>query len=202
MGVLLVAGARPRHLAVADPARHRRRRRRVPARRAEAVPARPARRLPRPRRATSSGRPTTSTSPRSPSARAGFAGKGLFKGTQTNLSYVPEQHTDFIFTVVGEELGFVGSALLLALFARGRVAHLASSGPGQGPLRHAGLRRRPAMLVFQIFENVGHDHGHHADHRHPPALPVLRRLGHPRRPSPPSASSSTSTCAASHDPPN
>jgi rod shape determining protein RodA len=37
----------------------------------------------------------------------GVAGKGLFKGTQTNLSYVPEQHTDFIFTAVGEQLGLV-----------------------------------------------------------------------------------------------
>jgi rod shape determining protein RodA len=37
----------------------------------------------------------------------GFLGKGYLKGTQTNLDYVPEQHTDFIFTVVGEELGFL-----------------------------------------------------------------------------------------------
>ncbi|MEO7430284.1 MAG: FtsW/RodA/SpoVE family cell cycle protein, partial [Acidimicrobiales bacterium] len=42
-------------------------------------------------------------------------GAGLFQGTQTRLDIVPEQHTDFIFTAVGEELGFVGSATLLAL---------------------------------------------------------------------------------------
>src|SRR5436305_9753493 len=47
----------------------------------------------------------------------GVLGKGLFKGPQTNLAYVPEQHTDFIFTAVGEQVGLVGSAALLALFA-------------------------------------------------------------------------------------
>ena len=39
----------------------------------------------------------------------GVLGKGLFEGTQTRLDIVPEQHTDFIFTAVGEELGFVGA---------------------------------------------------------------------------------------------
>lgn len=43
-------------------------------------------------------------------------GKGLFHGTQNILLFIPEQHTDFIFTVVAEETGFVGSALLLAAY--------------------------------------------------------------------------------------
>ena len=47
----------------------------------------------------------------------GLTGRGYLHGTQTNLDFVPEQHTDFIFTVVGEEFGFVGSVGLLALFA-------------------------------------------------------------------------------------
>ncbi|HEX5615930.1 MAG TPA: FtsW/RodA/SpoVE family cell cycle protein, partial [Acidimicrobiia bacterium] len=47
----------------------------------------------------------------------GVTGAGLFNGTQTRLSNVPEQHTDFIFSVVGEELGFAGGATLLALYA-------------------------------------------------------------------------------------
>jgi rod shape determining protein RodA len=85
----------------------------------------------------------------------GFAGKGLFQGTQTNLSYVPEQSTDFIFTVVGEELGFVGSSLLLALFAiivwrTWRTASLAKD--LYGTLVCVGVL---AMFVFQIFENAG-----------------------------------------------
>ena len=85
----------------------------------------------------------------------GFTGRGLFNGSQTNLSYVPEQSTDFIFTVVGEELGFVGSALLLALFAvivwrTWRTAALAKD--LYGTLVCVGVL---AMLVFQIFENAG-----------------------------------------------
>jgi rod shape determining protein RodA len=85
----------------------------------------------------------------------GFAGKGLFKGTQTNLSFVPEQRTDFIFTAVGEQLGFVGSALLLLLFAFvvwrcWRAAMLARD--RAGTLICVGVM---ALLVFQVFENVG-----------------------------------------------
>jgi len=85
----------------------------------------------------------------------GLFGKGLFKGTQTNLSFVPEQQTDFIFTVVGEELGFVGAFTLLALFAvvvwrTWRTATLARD--LFGTLLCVGVL---AMFVFQIFENVG-----------------------------------------------
>ena len=85
----------------------------------------------------------------------GVFGKGLFRGSQTNLSYVPEQNTDFIFTVVGEELGLAGSALLLALFAivvwrTWRSASLAKD--LSGTLMCVGIM---SMLVFQIFENVG-----------------------------------------------
>ena len=45
----------------------------------------------------------------------GFSGKGLFQGTQVQNGYVPAHHTDFIFSVSGEELGFIGTILLLAL---------------------------------------------------------------------------------------
>jgi rod shape determining protein RodA len=85
----------------------------------------------------------------------GIAGKGLFRGTQTNLSYVPEQHTDFIFTAVGEQLGLAGSGALLAVFAlvawrTWRSAALAKD--VAGTLICVGVL---AMLTFQIFENVG-----------------------------------------------
>jgi rod shape determining protein RodA len=46
-----------------------------------------------------------------------FTGKGFLKGTQRGLNFIPEQHTDFIFTVVGEETGFVGAAGLVLLYA-------------------------------------------------------------------------------------
>ncbi len=88
-------------------------------------------------------------------ANGGLLGKGLFNGTQTKLSYVPEQHTDFIFTVVGEELGLAGSAFVLALFAvvvwrTWRAAALAKD--VYGTIVCVGVL---GMLVFQIFENVG-----------------------------------------------
>ena len=85
----------------------------------------------------------------------GLTGSGLFEGTQTKLSYVPEQHTDFIFSVVGEELGFVGGATLIALFGLlvwriWRIALLASD--FFGTLLCVGIL---AMFAFQVFENVG-----------------------------------------------
>jgi rod shape determining protein RodA len=85
----------------------------------------------------------------------GFFGRGIFNGSQTNLSYVPEQHTDFIFTAVGEELGFVGAGTLLALFAIiiwriFRAAQL--SRDLLGTLLCVGVM---ALLGFQVFENVG-----------------------------------------------
>jgi rod shape determining protein RodA len=46
----------------------------------------------------------------------GFAGKGLLKGTQTRYDFVPEQRTDFIFCTIGEGFGFIGTALLLAIY--------------------------------------------------------------------------------------
>lgn len=47
----------------------------------------------------------------------GFLGNGIFSGLQSQLNFLPAQHTDFIFSVVGEELGFVGTILLLGLYA-------------------------------------------------------------------------------------
>ena len=85
----------------------------------------------------------------------GFAGSGLFKGPQTRLGFVPEQQTDFIFTAVGEELGFVGGATLLALFAivlwrTWRTAQLAAD--LYGTLVCTGVL---AIFAFQMFENIG-----------------------------------------------
>ncbi len=85
----------------------------------------------------------------------GLLGKGIFEGTQTKLSYVPEQHTDFIFSVVGEETGLLGSALLLGLFGvvmwrTWRAAVQAND--SVGTLICVGVL---AMLCFQMFENVG-----------------------------------------------
>jgi rod shape determining protein RodA len=85
----------------------------------------------------------------------GTFGKGIGKGSQTNLSYVPEQPTDFIFSAVGEQVGFVGSAVLLMLFAlviwrTWRAAAL--SRDLVGTLICVGVL---AMITFQVFENIG-----------------------------------------------
>jgi len=82
-------------------------------------------------------------------------GTGLFEGTQTRLDIVPEQHTDFIFTALGEELGFAGGATLLALLSIiawriWRTAQLARD--PLGTLICVGVL---SMFVFQVFENVG-----------------------------------------------
>jgi rod shape determining protein RodA len=88
-------------------------------------------------------------------SNGGVTGQGLGKGTQTNLSYVPEQRTDFIFTAVGEQLGLAGSVLLLLLFAMviwrtWRAAALARD--LVGTLICVGVL---AMIAFQAFENIG-----------------------------------------------
>jgi rod shape determining protein RodA len=84
-----------------------------------------------------------------------ISGQGLFKGTQTGLGFVPEQHTDFIFTVVGEELGLIGGSVLLGLLTIilwrvWRTAQLARDEFGM--LVCVGVL---AMLTFQMFENIG-----------------------------------------------
>lgn len=85
----------------------------------------------------------------------GFTGKGLFAGTQTNLQFIPEQPTDFIFTAIGEQLGFIGGIAVLALYviivwrvfaaalgARDRFSHLVAVGVA-------------ALVFFHVFVNVG-----------------------------------------------
>jgi rod shape determining protein RodA len=85
----------------------------------------------------------------------GWLGTGVFQGTQTRLDIVPEQHTDFIFTALGEELGFVGAGSLLALLSIiawrvWRTAQLARD--PLGTLICVGVL---SMFVFQVFENIG-----------------------------------------------
>jgi rod shape determining protein RodA len=85
----------------------------------------------------------------------GVGGKGLFNGEQTGGHFVPEQQTDFIFTVAGEELGFVGAATIVLLLAvvlwRGlRIA--AQAADPFGALVASGI---VCWLAFQSFENIG-----------------------------------------------
>jgi rod shape determining protein RodA len=85
----------------------------------------------------------------------GLIGTGLFNGPQTNGRFVPEQQTDFIFTVAGEELGFLGSSaiilLLLTILMRAFGIARRSTDP-YGTLVCTGVI---AWFAFQIFENIG-----------------------------------------------
>jgi rod shape determining protein RodA len=88
-------------------------------------------------------------------ASGGLTGAGLFDGLQTKNGFVPEQHTDFIFTVVGEELGFLGGATLIGLYGvlvwrLWRTARLSSD--FFGTLLAVGVL---GIFAFQVFENIG-----------------------------------------------
>jgi rod shape determining protein RodA len=85
----------------------------------------------------------------------GKSGRGSDEATQTKLDFLPEHHTDFVFSVVGEEFGFVGAALVLSLFALliwRSLRILTMSKNLYGALIAGGIT---AMLMFQIFVNVG-----------------------------------------------
>jgi rod shape determining protein RodA len=84
----------------------------------------------------------------------GKTGRGD-EATQTRLDFLPEHHTDFVFSVVGEEFGFVGAALVLSLFALliwRALRTLTMAKNFYGVLVAAGIT---AMLMFQVFVNVG-----------------------------------------------
>ena len=85
----------------------------------------------------------------------GVTGRGVEGATQTRLDYLPEHATDFVFSVVGEERGFVGAAWLLALYMlliwRG-LKLITYSRSTYGGLVAAGV---VSMLMFQIFINIG-----------------------------------------------
>lgn len=85
----------------------------------------------------------------------GVSGKGYGEGSQTLSGLVPQQHTDFIFTVIGEEFGFVGSATTLGLYAilLLRILQAARLAKDRfGALICSGMF---AMILFQMFEAVG-----------------------------------------------
>lgn len=84
-----------------------------------------------------------------------LTGKGLGSGTQGNLNFLPERHTDFIFSVLGEELGFVGALALLGLYLMLLMTAISISTSSRnlfGALIVAGVI---SMWVFQILENIG-----------------------------------------------
>ncbi|WP_407647208.1 rod shape-determining protein RodA [Actinacidiphila soli] len=85
----------------------------------------------------------------------GLLGKGLFHGSQTTGQFVPEQQTDFVFTVAGEELGFVGALVIIGLLGvvLWRACRIARNATDlYGTIIAAGII---AWFAFQAFENIG-----------------------------------------------
>ncbi|MGW1626844.1 rod shape-determining protein RodA [Streptomyces sp. NPDC002172] len=85
----------------------------------------------------------------------GLTGAGLFHGSQTTGQFVPEQQTDFVFTVAGEELGFVGAGLIIVLLGviLWRACRIAREATElYGTIVAAGI---VAWFAFQAFENIG-----------------------------------------------
>jgi rod shape determining protein RodA len=85
----------------------------------------------------------------------GFWGKGFLKGSQTRLDFLPERHTDFIFSVLGEEFGLWGAMIVIALFAfifikAIRIAHRCRSKFLSNIVIGA-----TAILSFQFLINIG-----------------------------------------------
>ena len=85
----------------------------------------------------------------------GLIGTGLFNGPQTNGRFVPEQQTDFIFTVAGEELGFLGSGLIVFLYLLILMRAFAIARRTSDPFGRLMVTGVIAWFAFQIFENIG-----------------------------------------------
>lgn len=89
----------------------------------------------------------------------GMIGKGIGHGSQSQLNFLPEKHTDFIFASIAEELGFMGSALVIALFGMifYRIKRIAQMAPDNfGFLVAMGIM---IMLFVQTFINIGMNMG-------------------------------------------
>ena len=85
----------------------------------------------------------------------GLSGKGLFEGTQKQLEFLPVPESDFIFSVISEEWGFVGGLIVIALYALFlyRIMKIAQNAKDlYGSLVVIGVL---SMFFFQIFENIG-----------------------------------------------
>ena len=87
-------------------------------------------------------------------ANGGLFGTGLFHGPQTNGGYVPEQQTDFVFSVAGEEFGLVGAGAIIALFGVlcWRGLRIARDSDAVGRLIATGI---VCWFAFQAFQNIG-----------------------------------------------
>ena len=85
----------------------------------------------------------------------GLFGKGLTHGTQTQLDYLRTQTTDYIFSVLGEELGFVGAVVLFALFVLLLLRGLQTATAARDPFGRLLATGIVIFILFQVFINIG-----------------------------------------------
>ncbi len=85
----------------------------------------------------------------------GMWGKGFLEGTQTGLAFLPEQHTDFIFSVIGEELGFAGALLVLTVYFIFAVIGIRTSATAKNHFAGFVGIGLVAITIFHVFVNVG-----------------------------------------------
>jgi rod shape determining protein RodA len=84
----------------------------------------------------------------------GFFGKGLFKGPQTGGHFVPDQHTDFIFTAIAEELGFLGAVAVLALFGVLLWRCTVAIAEAKDPLGRMIAAGATTVIAFHVIDNI------------------------------------------------
>lgn len=85
----------------------------------------------------------------------GLVGKGLFEGSQTNLQFVPVQSSDFIFTAVGEQFGFIGSVIVIGLFSVLLFRLLSISVAAKDRFSFLVTAGIASMFAFHVFVNIG-----------------------------------------------
>jgi rod shape determining protein RodA len=85
----------------------------------------------------------------------GLIGTGLFNGPQTNGRFVPEQQTDFIFTVAGEQLGFLGCSVIILLYLTLLMRAFGIARRATDPYGRLVCTGVAAWFAFQTFENIG-----------------------------------------------
>lgn len=85
----------------------------------------------------------------------GLFGKGFMQGSQTQLRFLPEQHTDFIFSVIGEEFGFVGSLFVLTLFFFLLYRALRIAATARNPFTSMAVAGATIVIALHVIINIG-----------------------------------------------
>ena len=152
------------------------------------LPPRPRARVPRPHGPTTRTAATRTSSRWSGVASGGITGSGLGE-SRAKWGFLPDAHTDFIFAIIGEELGLIGALVVVALFVALCVLGVRAALARARPLRHAARRRRHGVVRRPGLRQHRRGDRHPAHHRRAAAVRLLRRFLAPvqhgrRRPAP------------------